>query len=104
MTTKANSARPVTLSDETLIRLPANKLWALVVGVGVMVGTLWGFHTSNAAAVDTRIKEAVREVRIERGETLKQYLTREEYREYREQDFKYWDERLDIIMKEIRRN
>lgn len=78
------------------LSLPFSGWWALVCGVGLALGAIWGFHETAKREILSGVDQKISAIE-------KHYLTVEEYRRLREEDFKFWDSRLDELKDEIRR-
>ena len=104
----ATAPSGVVLTEDTAVRLPISKLWALLAATVGLLATLYGFHASAVASITEKVDKSATALRTEREERLRQHPTWAEIRQMREEDLKYWDSRLDRLENkltaEIRRN
>lgn len=101
MTAKQAASAEVVITDETPVRLPVSKLWALVAIVVGLLTTVWGFHQSAVASISEKVDRTATTLREERGKALQQHPTWAEIRKLREDDLKYWDGRLDRLEEKL---
>lgn len=71
------------------------------------LGGVWGFHSAAIAAIGEKNDQAIQVIELRRTDGLKNYPTWNDIRQLREQDQRYWDDRLERMQKtlieEIRR-
>lgn len=90
---------PTELDERTVLKLPIKTVWAIIVGLVLLVGSAFGIRES----LEDKIHESVQKQIQEERENLKHYITREEFYDWWQKESVKAEQRHTTIIAAIER-